>query len=75
MAHMKTHNLQEQRSGQILAQRYKAIGIKAVAAAVRTEDKKVASQNRKQDARAVALQGTIPTRCARLGAESDIKVE
>jgi hypothetical protein len=57
MAHMKTHNSQEQRSKQNLAQRYKPIGIKAVAAAVRTEDKKVPSQNRKQHARAVALLG------------------
>jgi hypothetical protein len=57
MAHMKTPNLQEQRSRQLLAQRYKPIGIKAVAAAVRTEDKKAASQNRKQHARAAALPG------------------
>jgi hypothetical protein len=75
MAHMKTHNSQEQRSKQNLAQRYKPIGIKAVAAAVRTEDKKAASQNREQRRQGSSAARDDSTKYAPLAAELNIKVE
>ena len=47
MSPMNARDSQEQKSKKDLPQRYKPIGIKAVAAAVRSPDKKEASRARK----------------------------